>query len=227
VVQAPMADEEPFVLDALQRYGLSESLLTAALSGSEEIESVLQGHALKLQGSGLLPMAGFGVSLQEELIEPLPNVLRRYRELLSLWPEPLSSALPVSFSHNAVELDGWLGGLHRNGKGELLIVNVIPNGIGSKKTRKWHRLIRPWVTHLVACACGLPLSTALVASDETLLLAICSPLGNAACASHYRSPSRPLSPGWLSRRTKLKPRPERGMKATVRPPMASAGKARP
>jgi exodeoxyribonuclease V gamma subunit len=180
VVQAPMADEEPFVLDALQRYGLSESLLTAALSGSEEIESVLQGHALKLQGSGLLPMAGFGVSLQEELIEPLPDVLRRYRELLSLWPEPLSSALPVSFSHNAVELDGWLGGLHRNGKGELLIVSVIPNGIGSKKTRKWHRLIRPWVTHLVACACGLPLSTALVASDETLLLA---PLEKEAAAT--------------------------------------------
>lgn len=180
VVQAPMADEEPFVLDALQRYGLSESLLTAALSGSDEIEPVLQGHALKLQGSGLLPMAGFGVSLQEELIEPLPDVLRRYRELLSLWPEPLSSALPVSFSHNAVELDGWLGGLHRNSRGELLIVSVIPNGIGSKKTRKWHRLIRPWVTHLVACACGLPLSTALVASDETLLLA---PLQNDTAAA--------------------------------------------
>ena len=34
-----------------------------------------------------------------------------------------------------------------------------------------HRLIRPWVNHLVACACDLPLSTALVASDETLMLA--------------------------------------------------------
>lgn len=170
VVQAPLANEEPFVLDALERYGLSESLLTAALSGDEDIDGVLQDHALKLQGSGLLPMAGFGLSLQEELIEPLPDVLKRYRELLKMWPEPLTSALPVSFIHNDVSLDGWLGGLHRNGKGELLIISVIPNNIGSKKNRKWHRLIRPWVTHLVACACGLPLSTALVASDETLLL---------------------------------------------------------
>jgi exodeoxyribonuclease V gamma subunit len=180
VAQAPLADEEPFVLDALQRYGLSESLLTAALSNPDEIEVVLQSHALKLQGSGLLPMAGFGTLLQEELIEPLPDVLKRYQELLTLWPEPLSSALPVSFSHNGIGIDGWLGGLHRNGNSELLIVSVIPNGIGSKKTRKWHRLIRPWVTHLIACACGLPLSTALVASDETLLLA---PLETQAAAA--------------------------------------------
>ena len=180
MVQAPLADEEPFVLDALQRYGLSESLLTAALSGTEDIDLVLQDHAVKLQGSGLLPMAGFGTSLQEELIEPLPDVLQRYRDLLTLWPETLESALPVNFAHNGVELDGWLGGLHRNGKGDLLVVSVIPNGIGSKKTRKWHRLIRSWVTHLVACACGLRLNTALVASDETLLL---EPLSQQAASS--------------------------------------------
>jgi len=54
-------------------------------------------------------------------------------------------------------------------------VTTIPNSIGSIKTRKWHRLIRPWVNHLVACARGLPLSTALVASDDTLLLAPLEP----------------------------------------------------
>ncbi|TFZ32651.1 exodeoxyribonuclease V subunit gamma, partial [Pseudomonas syringae] len=65
---------------------------------------------------------------------------------------------------------GWRGGLHRNARAELLLVTAIPNSSGSKTTRKWHRLIRPWVNHLVACACDLPLSTALVASDETLML---------------------------------------------------------
>ncbi|MEB0093070.1 exodeoxyribonuclease V subunit gamma [Pseudomonas sp. CCI4.2] len=171
VAEAPLADEEPFVLDALERYSLSESLLGAALTHPEQVSEALTAQAHRLQGSGLLPMAGFGTSLQEELIEPLPDLLQRYQDLLVRWPQPLNTALPVNFTHGSVTLDGWLSGLHQNNKGDLLAVTAIPNSIGSKKTRKWHRLTRPWVLHLVACACDLPLSTALVASDETLLLA--------------------------------------------------------
>jgi exodeoxyribonuclease V gamma subunit len=52
----------------------------------------------------------------------------------------------------------------------LLSVTTIPNSIGSIKTRKWHRLTRPWVNHLVACASGIPITTGLVASDDSLLL---------------------------------------------------------
>lgn len=106
-----------------------------------------------------------------ELIEPLPNLLQRYQQLLALWPTPHTAAEPISFEHQGIELEGWISGLHRRSDGGLLSVTTIPNGIGSIKTRKWHRLIRPWVNHVVACACGLPLSTGLVASDDTLLLA--------------------------------------------------------
>jgi exodeoxyribonuclease V gamma subunit len=169
-VEAPLADEEPFVLNALERYSLSDSLLNAALTHADDIDQALEAQALKLQGSGLLPMAGFGSSLREELIEPLPDLLQRHQDLLQLWPQSLSSALPVSHTWQQVSLEGWLGGLRSNARGEYLLITAIPNSIGSKKTRKWHRLIRPWVLHLVACANGLPLSTALVASDETLML---------------------------------------------------------
>jgi exodeoxyribonuclease V gamma subunit len=170
VAEAPLADEEPFVLDALERYGLSDSLLQAALIEPDSVDESLRAQATRLQSSGLLPMAGFGTLLQDELIEPLPDLVRRYHELLFKWPERLHSALPVAYEHQGVELDGWLDGLYRNAQGELLAVSAIPNSIGGKKSRKWHRLIRPWVNHLVACACNLPLTTALVASDETLLL---------------------------------------------------------
>ncbi|MCY1179965.1 RecBCD enzyme subunit RecC [compost metagenome] len=70
-----------------------------------------------------------------------------------------------------MRLEGWLGGLHQRADGGLLTITTIPNAIGSSRSRKWHRLIRAWVTHLAACAVGLPLSSALVASDDTLLLA--------------------------------------------------------
>jgi exodeoxyribonuclease V gamma subunit len=168
--EAPLADEEPFVLDALQRYTLSESLLEAALRQPENIDQALDAQARRLQNSGLLPMAGFGECLQRELIEPLPDLLKRYQQLLTLWPVPLTSALPVNLELHGLRLEGWLAGLHQRADGGLLSVTTIPNSIGSIKNRKWHRLTKPWVNHLVACASNLSLTTALVASDDTLLL---------------------------------------------------------
>jgi exodeoxyribonuclease V gamma subunit len=168
--EVPLADEEPFVLDALQRYSLSDSLLEAALGQLDQTDQVLEAQAKRLQNSGLLPMAGFGECLQRELIEPLPDLLLRYQQLLALWPTPLTSALPVSLELHGLRLEGWLSGLHQRADGGLLSVTTIPNSIGSIKARKWHRLTRPWINHLVACASGMPMTTALVASDDSLLL---------------------------------------------------------
>jgi exodeoxyribonuclease V gamma subunit len=168
--EVPLADEEPFVLDALQRYSLSDSLLAAALGEIDQADQALEDQAKRLQNSGLLPMAGFGECLQRELIEPLPDLLQRYQQLLALWPTPLASALPVALELEGLRLEGWLSGLHQRADGGLLSVTTIPNSIGSVKNRKWHRLTRPWVNHLVACASGIPISTALVASDDSLLL---------------------------------------------------------
>jgi exodeoxyribonuclease V gamma subunit len=169
--EVPLADEEPFVLDALQRYSLSQSLLEAALADMGDPDQALVAQARRLQNSGLLPMAGFGESLQRELIEPLPDLLQRYQQLMALWPTPLTSTLPVSLELHALRLEGWLSGLHQRADGGLLSVMTIPNSIGSIKSRKWHRLTRPWVIHLVACASGMALTTALVASDDSLILA--------------------------------------------------------
>jgi exodeoxyribonuclease V gamma subunit len=168
--EVPLADEEPFVLDALQRYSLSDSLLEVALGQLDQTDQVLEAQAKRLQNSGLLPMAGFGECLQRELIEPLPDLLLRYQQLLALWPTPLTSALPVSLELQGLRLEGWLSGLHQRADGGLLSVTTIPNSIGSIKARKWHRLTRAWVNHLVACASGMPMTTALVASDDSLLL---------------------------------------------------------
>ncbi|MFY0732364.1 exodeoxyribonuclease V subunit gamma [Pseudomonas sp. NFX15] len=169
--EVPLADEEPFVLDALQRYSLSDRLLEAALAEPGNSDQALEAQAKRLQNSGLLPLAGFGECLQRELIEPLPDLLQRHQQLLALWPTPLSSALPVNLELQGLFIEGWLSGLHQRADGGLLSITTIPNSIGSIKSRKWHRLTRPWVNHLVACASGMALTTALVASDDSLLLA--------------------------------------------------------
>jgi exodeoxyribonuclease V gamma subunit len=189
--QAPSPDEEPFSLDALQRYTLSESLLSAGMANVDSVDVALQSQAQRLQGSGLLPMAGFGTCLQAELIEPLPDLLARYRDLRVLWPTTLDSALPVTFSHQGVTLEGWIGGLQQRADGGLLSVTTIANAIGGTRTRKWHRMIRCWVDHLCACAVGLPLTTALVASDDTLIL---KPLSAETAAERLRD----LLSAWLT-----------------------------
>jgi len=170
-IEPPLPDEEPFVLDALQRYNLSDSLLEASLRQPDHPDQVLQAQARRLQNSGLLPMAGFGESLQRELIEPLPDLLQRYQQLLALWPTPVTSAVPVALELQGQRIEGWLSGLHQRADNGLLALTAIPNSIGSIKNRKWHRLIRPWVNHVVACASGWSMTTAVVASDDSLLLA--------------------------------------------------------
>ncbi len=168
--QAPLADEEPFVLDALQRYSLSENLLSAALADTQDSERALLAQAKRLQGRGVLPMAGFGDCLRDELIEPLPDLLQRHRQLLEQWPYRVDSALPIRFEYRDLRLDGWLGQVYRRDGDDLLSITTLPNSIGSGRTLKWHRLIQSWVMHVAACAVGLPLHTAIVASDQTLLL---------------------------------------------------------
>ena len=169
-VEAPLADDEPFVLDALQRYSLSESLLNAALVDPAQSDAALLGQAHRLQGSGLLPLAGFGECLREELIEPLPDLLQRHRQLLQQWPTRIDSALPIRFEAGALKLEGWLGRVQQRADQALLSITTLPNGISSGRSLKWHRLTATWVMHLAACAVGHSLHSAVVATDITLML---------------------------------------------------------
>ncbi|MFJ4068019.1 exodeoxyribonuclease V subunit gamma [Pseudomonas sp. NPDC089996] len=170
-LEAPTPDEEPFVLDALQRYSASESLLGAALSDPDDAERALQAQARRLQACGMLPLAGFGELLQAELIQPLPDLLQRHRQLLLRWPTQVDGALPIHFEHANHRLEGWLGRVYQADDQSLLSITTVPNTISAGRNNlKWHRLIASWVMHLAACAAGYPLHSALLASDITLLL---------------------------------------------------------
>lgn len=170
-VQAPTPDEEPFVLDGLQRYSLSEQLLEAALADPGNTQLTLESQARRLQACGLLPLAGFGECLQAELVAPLPALMQRHGQLLQRWPTVVDGTLPISFEHAGLRLEGWLGRVYQAGDQSLLSITTVPNTLSAGRNAiKWHRLIPAWVVHLAASACGYPLHTALVASDLTLLL---------------------------------------------------------
>ncbi|WP_225775373.1 exodeoxyribonuclease V subunit gamma [Pseudomonas sp. Marseille-Q5115] len=189
-LQGALDEAEPFTLDGLQHYGLSRHLLDAAvLAGDSELNTVLQAHAQRLQAAGRLPMAGFGELLQAELIAPLPDLITRYQGLLVRWPQRLDSALPLHFEAQGIAVEGWLGGVHEGSDGSLLSVTLVANGINTRSGRKWPRLIETWVQHLIACAEGLPLHSAVVATDITLML---PPLEQSVASGHLAG----LLQGW-------------------------------
>ncbi|MGV6476988.1 exodeoxyribonuclease V subunit gamma [Azotobacter vinelandii] len=166
-------DEEPFGLDGLQLHQLRQSLLDAASLALEDdparVEAALEAAALRLQRSGRLPLAGFGERLREQLLKPLPEQMRRYRSLCSLWSTRLESPKPLRFEHEGVELAGWLGGLRENAGGALARIELQPGELKrGKDDWKWHRLLRPWVAHVAAAACGAPLTSLLVGQDASL-----------------------------------------------------------
>ncbi|MBV2131367.1 exodeoxyribonuclease V subunit gamma [Pseudomonas sp. MAP12] len=165
-------DEEPFGLDGLQLYQLRQELLGAATlaleEGAEQVEPALQATALRLQRSGQLPLAGFGERLREQVLAPLPAQMQRYQALYALWPHRLESPRQLQFAHAGVELDGWLGGLRSRGDEALARIELQPGELKKDKSLKWHRLLRPWVAHVAAAACGLQLTTLLVGEDVSL-----------------------------------------------------------
>lgn len=166
--QAPATgqDEEPFALDGLERYVIKRELLEAA-AGADDVHDALSRAAGRLQGQGRLPLAGFGERVRAELLTDLPEQLARYHALCHHWPERLDSPLPLAVSHQGMQLEGWLGGLCQ-GHDRLALIELQPGDLQSGKSLRWHRLLRPFVAQVVACASGIELSLYLVGEDITL-----------------------------------------------------------
>lgn len=189
-------DDEPFALDPLQRYALSDSLLQAGMAATthDEADDALARRATQLRRSGVLPMAGFGEKQQAGLLVPLPDLLARYRQARSAWPVEVASPWPVDFHHGDVRVEGWLGGL-RQADGDTArhaMLSAVPNGLlASARALKWHRLTRLWVTHLAGNASGLDLTSIVVASDVTLTFEPVPPVYAAQALSE-------LVEGWLA-----------------------------
>ncbi|MGQ7814456.1 exodeoxyribonuclease V subunit gamma [Metapseudomonas furukawaii] len=167
--QQAQLDSEPFSLDGLERYQLQDRLLkSAVLAPDGDFTRALTAAADRLQRAGVLPLAGFGQQYRDGLLQPLPDQLQRHAGLCLLWPELLESPVRLSFAASGVQLEGWLGGLRRKADGSLARLELLPGGLAKEKGWKWHRLLRPYVLHVIAAACGAPITTLLVGEDQSL-----------------------------------------------------------
>ncbi len=171
-------EDEPFALDGLQRFSLQRELLNVGqhADAQADFSVVLQQHSEKLQRSGALPLCAFGERAREELIEPLLSQLERYRSHCQHWSQLEDSARIIDLRHGLVHLEGWLAGLRRTEQdnteaSEYARIELLPGKIHVGRERRWHRLLRPWVQHVLLNASGAQTQTLIFAQESSIAFA--------------------------------------------------------
>ncbi|SHG67802.1 exodeoxyribonuclease V subunit gamma [Massilia sp. CF038] len=169
-------DEEPFSLDALERYFLEDSLLD---DGSEpepidEVRAALSLRAEKLARQGVLPIGLLGQQWQRQLVEALVPVRTAWLTLCARYAAP-APKLAVTLEFDGVHLDDWIDKL-RSGAGETAWLLQISSKVLDKKgAARGDKLIGPWLRQLASAAVGQPVTGYLVARDAVVTMAPLDP----------------------------------------------------
>ncbi|NJD05577.1 MAG: exodeoxyribonuclease V subunit gamma [Methylococcaceae bacterium] len=166
-------DQEPFGLDALERYQLGDDLLRTA-AAADDPEAALELRLLQHRRQGLLPLGGFAEQVQRPYADAARNALRGAAALFAQWPllesQPCEIALELAAAPG-LRLEDWLPGLRRNAADEWAQIEVRAGAVVDKDGLPRHRnLVAPWVRHLAGCAAGLPLHTLQVGADGVVAL---------------------------------------------------------
>lgn len=175
-------DDEPFDIDALQRWAIGDELLRAADAAGAEIgidrETDVFAHAAqRLRARGALPLHADAVDELQPLIAQASSVHERRVAERDRWPVEL----PVTgfrMAHDGVVVDDDLDGLRVTadvGDGNVPAVATRLSAtagvlLDKKQALKWHRIVADWPAHLAANASGQPTRTCLIAADAVIEL---------------------------------------------------------
>jgi exodeoxyribonuclease V gamma subunit len=162
--------DEPFALNALHKHQAGVALLQAI--------DVDQATA-KLRASGQFPLAGFGEQVANGLADKAQQVRTRQEVWLQAHPVTLPAQGIDLLLDNDVRLTGTLSELlavsnDTNLHGQACLqLEARPGAVlegGKTPSPRGHVLMRLWVNHLAACACGLNLTSVLLGVDAEMQL---------------------------------------------------------
>ncbi|SDS96041.1 DNA helicase/exodeoxyribonuclease V, gamma subunit [Halopseudomonas xinjiangensis] len=168
-------DDEPFVINGLERHHLSQWLLEQAQDAPDDADpdALLSAAAERLQHRGRMPLAGFGDLARQQLTDPLRDQLLRYREQARAWDRLLEHPLPLLASAPGIELRSWLAGVRLSGQvpGQVRLQMVTGTLLGARgKGLRWRKLLGELCLHVLAVASGHHLTTWLISADATIRL---------------------------------------------------------
>jgi exodeoxyribonuclease V gamma subunit len=168
-------DEEPFSLNALERFQVESSLLRDRGEPEEdsEVRAVLDERAGRLLREGVLPIGGVGKRLQRALVEELVPARRAWLALRARYPQP-AAKFAVTLDLGGIVLDDWIDHLRSDGAQTVWMqqtTSKIVDKQGKKGALRADKLVDAWLCQLAACAAGTPVTGYLVARDAVVEIA--------------------------------------------------------
>jgi len=169
-------DEEPFALDALERYQIEDHLLddSGEPEPIDQVRATLAARAARLAREGVLPIGLLGRMWQEQLVSSLTPVRTEWLRLGARFPQA-APKLAVSFELDGVPLDDWIDRLRSNaedGDGQTAWLLQLSSRVLDRHGKpRGDKLIGPWLRQLASAAAGSPVAGYLVARDAVLEMA--------------------------------------------------------
>ncbi|SFD20683.1 exodeoxyribonuclease V subunit gamma [Massilia yuzhufengensis] len=175
-------DEEPFALDALERYFLEDELLddSGPVEGAADVRSALATRAGRLAREGVLPIGLMGRHWQQELVEGLVPVRTAWLALGARFPQAAPKRAVSLGLRDGLVLDDWIDRLRTDGAETAWLMQVSSKVLDKEGRPRGDKLIGPWLRQLAASAAGAPVAGHLVARDAVLAMAPLDPVEAAA-----------------------------------------------
>jgi exodeoxyribonuclease V gamma subunit len=164
-------DEEPFALDALQRYFLEDSLLddSAPPEPLDEVRQALAARAERIAREGKLPIGLVGKEWQKQLVDDLVPVRTAWLRLGARFPQP-APKLAVSLAFGGIVLEDWIDRLRTGEAGAAWLMQISSKVLDKRGAPRGDKLIVPWLRQLAAAAAGASVTGYLVARDAVVTM---------------------------------------------------------
>jgi exodeoxyribonuclease V gamma subunit len=172
-------DEEPFALDALERYFLEDSLLDDSGSVEEtgEVRAVLSARAERLAREGVLPIGLVGRQWQAQLVDGLVPVRTAWLKLGARFPQA-APKLAVRLEFDGLVFEDWIDRLRTDGQQTAWLMQISSKVLDKAGSPRGDKLIVPWLRQLAASAAGAEgaaITGYLVARDAVVTMAPLEP----------------------------------------------------
>lgn len=177
-----LEEDEPFTLSFLGRHQLQQSLLDTApllafhLGDAQEKNAIWQDIFARLQRRGQLPHGAAAEVFSQELKQDFANIARTQATLLAHFPQALS-AEPLHWrAADDVIWHDLATNVRQSPADKIAFCQILLGRVITKnqddsiKAVALHRLLEPWVRHVLAAAAGKSLPTWLFISEDDEIL---------------------------------------------------------
>ncbi|RZA34563.1 MAG: exodeoxyribonuclease V subunit gamma [Lysobacteraceae bacterium] len=175
-------DEEPFSLDALERYFIEDHLLddSGPMEPLHEVRAALNSRAERLAREGVLPIGLMGRQWQQDLVDGLVPVRTAWLQLGARFPHNAPKRAVSLGLADALVLDDWIDRLRSDGVETAWLMQVSSKVLDREGRPRGDKLIGAWLRQLAAAAAGAPVAGHLVARDAILTMPALNPTEAAA-----------------------------------------------